>query len=212
MTGRVLCGLVALGALACGCTPSHTFYRPEGTTVRRAGSDLGCSYTVPPDSGANGGKITVSTDGARVVSTRSGERVLVVRVRFALDNLLGRAVRLDPGSTTLVDSSGIIFPVRHMTATGVGEDGTVGAHERGTVDLYFELGHPAMVRRIEFFTVSWLYSIGEKTYPGQTKFVRFEPVRLRYYYDPWPASWVWGWGVGTVLVRRHSPASARWGQ
>jgi len=211
MTRSVLIGVAVLGAIAAGCTPSHTFYRPEGTTVERAGADLGTGYAVPPDSGAEGGRIVVSTDGARVVTTRSGARALVIRIRFALDNLLDRAVRLDPASTTLVDSSGIIFPVKYMTTSGVGEDGAVGARERGTVDLYFELGHPAMVRRVRFFTVSWLYSIGDKTYPGQTKFVRFKPVRLHYYYDPWPASWVWGWGVGTVVIRRRSTTSARWG-
>jgi len=211
MTRRVFIAAAAVAALAAGCTPSHSYFRPEGVTVERIGSDLGRSYDVPPGKSGKAARLVVSTDGARVVRNRNGESVLVVRMRFSLDNYLDEAVRLAPRATTLVDNNDIIFPAKYVTSTGVGDDGTVGANQKGTVDIYFELGPPTMIHRVVSIKISWLYSIGDTTYPGQTKFVRFEPIRLGYYYDPYPAGWALGWGIGGVIFRSHRHRTGSWG-
>ena len=219
--GRLCAGMAAAVVAAfvgAGCTPSHTFFRPEAQTVVPRGGDLGCRYEVPPGSAGEGARVMISTDGARVVRTRSRQKVVVVRIRMTVDNFLDEPLGLEPRSTMLVDCNEIIFPVKYVTARGLGEDGTVPANGKAGVDIYFELGPPAIIARLGGFEVRWKYEVGSKAHSMESKFTRFEPVRARHYYeswyDPWPAGWVWWWGVGGIGRSRHyhrSGSSLTWG-
>ena len=197
-----------------GCMPCHCYYRPEGETVERLGADFGCRYEIPPGSKGGGARLTVSTDGAVVVRNRAREKVLVVRIRLGVENGLDKPVQLEARSTRLVDSNGIIFPVKYVTASGLSEDGSVAVNGRAGADVYFELGPPAVITRLGSFSVGWQCSVESKPFSGETKFVRFTPARVRRYCDPWlepwPSGWIWLWGVG-LGHRYPRTSSPRWG-
>ncbi len=148
------------------------------------GSDLGRRYDIPPKPDGATAELLVSTDGARIVRRRTGEKLLTVRIRFDLENILDGPVTFDPDATTLVDSRQVVFPVRHVSSIGLDKDASLGAGEKGVVDVYFEIGPPVMISEMSGFTLNWSYAFGGTSYPGQTSFVRFTPSAGRDR-DPW---------------------------